>query len=250
MSGYWAWIGPQGRREGVGHHQLAADLGEQPDQGGADLAHAHDGDGAAGEVVGLPKEARHRPHGGPDAESGLGRGVARAPLLHRHADDPAGLPPDHVHVLGVGADVLGGDVAALQRVDHPAVGAPQALRLAFARVADEDRLAAPQVEAGGGRLQGHPLREAQHVLECLGLGRVREKASPAEGGTESRGVDGDDGPEPRGGVVAEDQFLVAPATYCFEYPQRRAPFTRRERTLPPPYQKAGQFTRGLGPCRR
>ena len=88
------------------------------------------------------------------ADTALGRGQAR---------HPAGLLPDEVHVGFAGADVLGGDVAAGQAVDEAAEGPQQRFAAVDRRPADDDRLAAAQVEPGQRRLGRHALREAQHV---------------------------------------------------------------------------------------
>ena len=119
-----------------------------------------------------------------------------------------GLAADDVHV-GLGrADVLGRDVPPRERFDEPAVGAEKGLRLGRARVADDHRLAATEVEPGRGRLVGHALRETEHVLECGVLGLVRVEAGAAERGPESGGVDGDDRPQAALAVMAIDDLLV------------------------------------------
>ena len=78
-------------------------------------------------------------------------------------------------------DVFGGDVAPPERVHGPGVGEQQGLRLVAARVADDEALSAAEIEAGGGGLVGHRFREAEHVGEGVGLGRVGPHARPAEG---------------------------------------------------------------------
>ena len=73
------------------------------------------------------------------------------------------VPGDDVHVLAVGAHVAGGDVAAAEGGDEPAVGAQQRLGLDLGGVADDDSLAAAVVQAGQCVLVGHGDRQAQHV---------------------------------------------------------------------------------------
>ena len=109
----------------------------------------------------------------------------------------------------VRADVAGGVVAAVQRLHEAAVGAQQRLGLEPGRVADDDGLAAAEVEAGQRRLVGHPAGEVEHVVEGVLLGGVGVEAGAAEGRAEGGGVDRDDRPEPGRLVVAEDDLLVA-----------------------------------------
>src|SRR5690606_42134938 len=78
-----------------------------------------------------------------------------------------------------------------------------------AGIADDDGLAAAEVEPCGGRLVGHALGEAENVDEGVLLGLVRKKAGPAEGGTQNCGADGDDGLEARYRIGPEYDLLVA-----------------------------------------
>ena len=82
-----------------------------------------------------------------------------------HADHVVRLLEDELHVVDVDTHVLGGDVAAVQRVDELAEGSEQRLGLVLARVADDDGLAAAEVEAGHRRLVGHAPGQAQHVVD-------------------------------------------------------------------------------------
>lgn len=59
--------------------------------------------------------------------------------------------------------------------------------------------------------------------EGVVLGGVGEKASPAEGGTESRGVDGDDGLESGDLIAGEQHLLVRIRADRLEYSQRGVP---------------------------
>ena len=158
--------------------------------------------------------------------------------------DSSGRPVTHLvsraivdHVRGGRADVLGGDVAAAERVDDPSVGAQQPLRLDRRGVADDDGLAAAQVEAGRGRLVGHRLWTSRSTsVERFVLDRVRKEAGPAEGGTECGRVDGDDRLEARYRVVAEEHLFVGVGADCLEYPQRRVSFQSPTPVVGLPFQ--------------
>ena len=61
--------------------------------------------------------------------------------FHGDAERPFRLATHDVHVRGGGAYVLCGYVPALQRVDDPAVGPEESLRLVLPRIADDHSLA-------------------------------------------------------------------------------------------------------------
>ena len=147
----------------VAHDDLGAVVDQVPDQVAADLADAFDADRAAREAARAPDVLGRGAHALEDAERGEHRGVAGAAVAHRPAGHVLALAGHDVHVLAVGADVAGGDVAAVQRLHEPAVGAQQRLGLEPRRVADDDRLAAAVVEAGQGVLVGHRAGQVQHV---------------------------------------------------------------------------------------
>jgi hypothetical protein len=117
-------------------------------------------------------------------------------------------PGDDVHVLAVGAHVAGGDVAAAEGGDEPAVGAQQRLGLDLGGVADDDGLAAAVVQPGQCVLVGHGDRQAQHVGQCLVLAGVRVETGAAEGGAQCGGVDADDRLEAAVAVLAEGDLFV------------------------------------------
>ena len=94
------------------------------------------------------------------------RRVAGAAVLRRAPGRVPGGPRHHVHVRHVGADVAGGDVAAAEHVDEPAVGQQQALGLVHRRVADDHRLAAAVVEPGERVLVGHRPGQLEHVASA------------------------------------------------------------------------------------
>ena len=130
-----------------------------------------------------------------DAEGGEHGGVAGAAVGLGAAGGEAGRLADDVHVGDVGAHVAGGDVAAAEGLDEPAVGAQQVRGLVGRRVADDDGLAAAEVEAGHGVLVGHPPGEAQHVGQRRVLAVVGVEPRTAQGRPERRAVDPDDGPQ-------------------------------------------------------
>lgn len=140
---------------------------------------------------------------------------------HAVTKRPACFSSYEVHIDGGGADVLGCDVAASEGVDDPTVGAEETLRLVHSGVTDDDRFAPAEIESCGGRLVGHPFGEAQNILECLGFGLIRKKASPAEGGTESRGVDGDNRLESGYLVIPIDDLLMASDGHLIKHWQGR-----------------------------
>jgi hypothetical protein len=126
----------------------------------------------------------------------------------RPSRDELALARHDVHVLGVGAHVARGVVAAADRLDEAAVGPQQRLVLVGRRVPDDHGLAAAEVEAGQRRLVRHPAREVEHVADRVGGRRVGVEAGAAQAGAEGGRVDRDDGPQPGGAVVAEDDLLV------------------------------------------
>ena len=143
-----------------------------------------------------------------DAVGGEDGGVAGAAVGGGAAGDVGALARDDVHVLAVGADVAGGDVAPVQRLDEPAVGAEEGLGLELGGVPDDDRLAAAVVQAGQGVLVGHGPGQAEHVLQGRGLVLVGVEPGSAQGGAELGGVDRDDRAQPGGGVLAEHHLFV------------------------------------------
>ena len=100
--------------------------------------------------------------------------------------DVVGLHVDEVHVRRARADVFGRDVAAAEALDEAAVRAEDHLAIGRLVVADDDRLAAAEVQAGHGVLVGHAAREAQRVDDRLLVGGVIPEARAAERGAERR----------------------------------------------------------------
>src|SRR5690606_26269230 len=157
---------------------------------------------------------------------------------------------DQVHVGLRRADVLGGDVAAVQALDEAAVGPEERLAAQGRRVADDDRLATAQVVAADGVLVGHRPGEAAHVDERLLLGGVGVEAGPPERRPERRRVDGDDRPETGGGVVEVRHLLELVGCHDVEdsgHAPRVVPPHARVRAAPiTPRRVAAAARRGTG----
>ena len=75
-------------------------------------------------------------------------------------------------------------------------------------IPDDHGLAAAVVQARQGVLVGHGPGQVEHVGQGRVLAGVRVEARPAEGRTERRRVDGDDGLQPALPVLAEGDLLV------------------------------------------
>ncbi len=199
---------PQGRLADVrGDHPGA--VGEQlAHQPPADLADAADGHPPARQRRHAPQVPGAGAHPLEHAVGGQDAGVARAAVRGGASGDPPALPRDHVHVLDVRADVAGGDVAAAERRHETPVRAQQRLGLVPPGVAEDDRLAAAEVQAGAGGLVGHGPGQGKGVAQGHVLVGVGVESGPAEGGAEGGRVDRDDRAQPAGGVHAEDHLFV------------------------------------------
>ena len=193
----------------VRDHDLGAVREQVPDEVAADLADARDADLAAAQRRVAPQVLGRGPHALEDAEGGQHGRVARAAVLGGAAGGPLAGARHDVHVGDVGADVAGRHVAPAERGHEPAVGEQQVFGLDRLGVADDHGLAAAVVEPGHGVLVRHPARQVERVGDGLGLGGVRVEARTAQGGAQGGGVDGDDGPEPGGSVLAEHDLLVS-----------------------------------------
>jgi hypothetical protein len=137
---------------------------------------------------------------------GGGRGRLAA-LVHL----PGGIGRDLAHrghVAHRGADIVGGDVAAAERMNETGHRRDQGRGLVPRRIADDDRLAAAEGQPGQRRLVGHAARQPQHVAQRLVLGGVGKHPAAAEGRAQPGVVDGDDGPQPAGRIVAENHLFV------------------------------------------
>ena len=176
-----------------------------------DLADAGDTDGAPGEGGLAPRLLGRGAHALEGAVRRQHRAVARAAVGDGAAGDEVALARDVVHVLAERAHVARGEVAAVERLHEAAVGAQQGLGLQLGRVADDDGLAAAEVEAGERVLVGHAAREVEDVDDRVVGAGVGVEPRPAEGRAQCSGVDGDDGPQAGRAVVAEDDLLVLAA---------------------------------------
>ena len=159
-------------------------------------------DGAA------PGVLRGGAHGLEDAVRREHRAVAGAAVLGRAAGDEAGLLGDDVHVLRRRCRRrrrCSSGRRATRRCGRTPAAAPRSCR---GRVADDDGLAAAEVDAGAGGLVGHRRERASTSDERGVLAGVGVEAGAAEGGPEGRRVDGDDGAEPARAVLAEHDLLV------------------------------------------
>src|SRR5690606_38140779 len=222
-------------RVDVGDDELRTDLVQIAAQVAADVTEPLYCDGDTLEVVRAELVLR----GGLDAaEHTPRRDRRRVAETAGQAGDVARLHLDVAHVLDARAHVLGGDVAAAQRLDEAAVcaedhlaarraivtaehGLAAAQRLDEAAVCAEDHLAlrraivtddhglaAAQVETGDGSLVRHSAREAEYVDDCLFLRGVVPEARAAKRRAERRVVYRDDPLVADARLVAEDKLLV------------------------------------------
>ena len=201
----------------VRRDDAGAVLDEVPGVVGGDLAEALDGDGPALQGIGAEHLAGAglgalvQPVSGDDLRAaqsahGLGQTGGVGGLL-AHLDD----------VIDNGAHVLGGEEPAAQGVDEAAVGAEQRLGLVGAGVADDERLAAAEVESGEGGLVGHGAGEPQHVDDGLLLGGEGPHACAAAGGAERGVVDADERPQARLLVGVHRELFVVVLVHVVEY---------------------------------
>ena len=168
-----------------------------------------------------PPEGLGRPaHGGEQPAGGGRRGVAGPARVLGRAGYVRGFAGDQLHVGHGRADVLGGDVGATKGLDGAAVGAHEALGLERTGVADDDALAAAEVEPGGGVLAGHGAGEAEGVREGVLLRRVGVEARASERRPEDGRVHGDDGLQPRLAIAGEENLLVTTLIGCGKYVHR------------------------------
>src|SRR5258706_1014215 len=115
---------------------------------------------------------------------------------------------DELQVADRRAGVLRRDVATAQRLHVAAVRAEDRLAIADLVVADDDALAAAEVQARDRGLVGHAARQPQAVDQRVAIIRVMPEPRAAERGAERRVVDGDDAAIPRRGLVHERYLLV------------------------------------------
>ncbi len=186
-----------GGRPDVGHRQPGTIGMEVVGQRTAHLSHPVDADVASLQRRAAPEPLGDRLHGPQHPEGGRRRGVPGAAEVLADPADVGGDRVDQIHVGLGGADVLGRDVAPRETVDEAGVGAHQGIAPEPGRIADDHRLAATLVGAGGRVLVRHPLRQAAHVDEGgLLIGKGVE-ARATEPGSEHGGVHGHDRPQAR-----------------------------------------------------
>lgn len=138
---------------------------------------------------------------------------------HRHGCHPERLAlPGAGHMTGAlghdahfghtGARVRRGDIAPAQAVDEITHGLEQRLALAVMRVADDHGLAATERQACQGRFVGHATRQTQHVAQRLLVTGVVPHAATAQRRAKGAVMNGDDGFQAAGLVVAIDHLFV------------------------------------------
>ena len=120
-----------------------------------------------------------------------------------------GLQLDVFHVRGRGADVLGGDVASVERLDEAAVSPEERLPVLPPVVTDDDRLPTAEIDAGHGGLVGHPPGEPQRIGDGLIGVLVLPEAGAAQRRAKGGVVDRDDPEVAAGRIVREQELLVA-----------------------------------------
>ena len=174
---------------------LGTFLDQVPGEAVRDLAESLDGHGPAFQGIRAEHLAAARLGTPVQAVSGDDLGAAQPAHEFGQAGRVGGLLADVDHVFDQRPHVLGGQEPSAQRVDEPAVGAEQRLGLVGARVADDERLAAAEVESGEGRLVGHGAGQPEDVDDRFLLGGEGPHAGAAASGAERGVVDADHGPE-------------------------------------------------------
>ena len=139
-----------------------------------------------------------------------GEGSPPPPFSTRAPDGEAGEARHVVHVRGGRPDVLGGDVRAVEPLDH----AGGSLETRGARRSSRPSsiitaLPPPSSRPAADAFKRHRARQAHHVLERLAQSAgVALEAHAAECGAQHRRVHGDDEAQPRLGILADDDLLV------------------------------------------
>ena len=147
-----------------------------------------------------------------DTECGERARVAGATPPAGEAGDVARPLGDDVHVAARGADILGGDVAALHRVDRVGEikqGVVTAPRRQVVTGPDHDHaLAAAEREVGDRRLVCHRSRQPERIAQRRPRVAVLPHPAAAERRATSRRVDGDDRQHPGPAAAAQQHLLV------------------------------------------
>ncbi len=200
----------------VGDIQLGTAVTQQLHQFHPDVTQALHRDAGLAHFLMAELEA-HRRHQRLKRAVGGERGrITGAAMDLVHAGHELALQVDVLHVVDIGADVLGGDVASAQRIDIATEGTEQHLGLVRFGVADDHRLAATDVEAGQCILVGHRPAQAQRIGQRLVGAGVRTHAHAAQGRAKGGVVDGDDRLQAGVVVVAEHHLFVAGGGEGFE----------------------------------
>jgi hypothetical protein len=115
------------------------------------VAEPDNADAPAGEISAVEPPPAAGPDRRLDPACGERAWIARTAEGNREADDVRGALADHRHVLGAGADVLGGDVAAPEGLDDVAQveHQPATAVVGELSVGTEHGLAAAKVESRG-----------------------------------------------------------------------------------------------------
>src|SRR5574337_1107949 len=163
-------------RVDVGDEDLGALFAQQLDEFHADVAGALHGEAALADVFFAVFGVQRGHQALQRAIGGEWRRIARDAVHLVHAGDEFGFAEHPFHVVDVDADVLGGDVAAVERIDETTERTEQSLGLVLGRIADDHRLAAADVQAGYRVLVSHSARQAQHVVQRFLLALVRPHA--------------------------------------------------------------------------
>ena len=178
------------------------------------------------EAVAAPLLERRRLNRAEDAMRRHARGVARL------GTDPGHMLRFHVHevhVLDRRADVFRRDVPATEGIHETAVRAEQHFAIGRLVVADDDRLAATEVETGHRILVGHATREPQGIDDGRLFGGVVPEAAAAERGAERGVVNRNDAAVTGRFVMAEDDLLMAHLGDFFEVVHKWEPVNQSGR---------------------
>ena len=192
----------------ISHDEFGTLFLEVLQQVGAHVAHALHANALAGQALGAVGFFGSGFHAHVSAVGRDGRGVAGAAHALGQAGYVLGFHADVLHVLGGHVHVLGRDVLAVQVLHEAAELAQQGFGLQRLGVANDDGLAAAQVQARDGGLVGHAAAQAQHVVQGFHVGSVVPHAGAAQRGPKHRVMDADNGFEARLVVVAKHDLLV------------------------------------------
>jgi hypothetical protein len=117
---------------------------------------------------------------------------------------------DDRHVLGTGADVRSGRIAATERVHHVGHVVQQiaAAGQDMSGRQSHHRLAAAVVQTGDRALVGHGLGQPEHIGQAVSPVGVVVDAAAADGLAQCGGVDGDEHRKSGAFACPNDDFLM------------------------------------------